>query len=81
MSNSLTGDSTSWSQDTPMQTKIYVDGFRIDTIELPTEHGDIRVAAMTAKVRELLDEEGKIVNEVHAVPEINPKFIMITTEI
>lgn len=57
---------------------MYVDGFRLDTIDVP--YGDIEVAAMTPKVRAALQEEGKVVKRIVPVPKTNPRFIIIETE-
>jgi len=73
----MTGHSTSSFRGTPKQTKIYVDGFRIDTISTPKEGTDIREVAMTPAVLELL--EGREVTTIVPIPIINPKFIIITT--
>ena len=69
----------SFYHDTPKQTKIYVDGFRVDTIETPKDLSILKELAMTKKVKELLDR--RAVTSIVAVPQINPKFIIITTEI
>ena len=80
MSKSTTGSSTSWSRGTPTQTKIYVDGFRIDTIDTPKLGDNVEEEAMTAKVRTLLQEEDRQIVKIEAVPNVNPRFIIITTE-
>jgi len=80
LSKSTTGSSTSWSRGTPTQTKIYVDGFRIDTIDTPKLGDNVEEVVMTAKVRTLLQEEARQVIKIEAVPNVNPRFIIITTE-
>jgi len=64
-----------------MPTKVYIDGFRIDTIQTPQPGDNIKEVAMTVKVKALLEEENKVVDKIHAMPKINPKLIIITTEL
>jgi len=81
LSKSTTGSSTSWSRGIPTQTKVYVDGFRIDTIDTPKLGDNVEEVVMTAKVRALLEEEDRKVVKIQAVPtNVNPRFIIITTE-
>jgi len=61
-------------------TKVYVDGFRIDTIDTPKPEDDITAVALTTKVRAALQEEGRIVTKVVPVPKINPQFIIIESK-
>lgn len=70
----------SYYQSTQMRTKVYVDGFRIDTIETPKPDSDIEAVALTSKVKAALQEEGKVVKKIVPVPVINPRFIIIETE-
>jgi hypothetical protein len=61
--------------------KVYVDGFRIDTIvPMPGSGEDLKAAALTPKVRAAL--EGLQVADFSFVPaETCPRFILITTEL
>jgi len=68
---------TSYYRDIQTQTKVFVDGFRIDTISTPKPEDDIREVAMTQKVIELLEE--REVATIVPVPKTNPRFIIITT--
>ena len=70
---------TSSSPDTLTQIKIYVDGFRIDTIDLPKLCDDIIEVAMTPKVKESLED--KEIDTIIPVPKANPRFVMITTKL
>jgi hypothetical protein len=70
------GNMTLSSQNT--QTKIYVDGFCIDTIETPRLCDNLKEVALTDKVKELLED--RKITTIAAVPTIKPKFIMIITE-
>ena len=56
-----------------MQTKIYVDGFWIDTIDLPLGEEDIESAALTSEVKDLI--EGRTIQSIIPLP----KVILITT--
>ena len=76
----MTGKPMSSFRDAQRPTKIYIDGFRIDNIETPKLCDNIKEVALTAKVKALLEEEGKVVSKIHPVPNINPRFIMILTE-
>ncbi len=60
-------------------TKIYVDGFKIDTISTPKLDDDLKAVALTAKVKTAL--EGKELKDITPVPPINPNFILIYTEL
>jgi len=75
----MTGKSTSYYQDIQTRTNIYVDGFLIDTIETPKDDDDIREAAMTPEVIDLL--EGREIATIVPVPKTYPRFIIITTEL
>ena len=75
----MTGNSTSYYQNTPTQTKVYVDGFRIDTIQTPKLSDDLREVALTFKVKRLLED--RVIASIVPVPNVNPRFILITTEI
>jgi hypothetical protein len=75
----MTGKSTSYSQDIQTLTNIYVDGFRIDTIETPKDYDDIREVAMTPAVIDLL--EGREIATIVPVPKTYPRFIIITTDL
>lgn len=66
-------------RDTPKPIKVYVDGFRIDTIDPPKSENILETAAMSKKVKAHL--EGKIIKSIIPVPSINPQFIIITTEL
>lgn len=61
--------------------KVYVDGFRIDTITLmPGTGEDLKVAALTPKVRAAL--EGLQVADFSFIPaETCPRIVLITTEL
>jgi len=61
------------------QTKIYIDGFRVDTIQTPKLCDNLEEVALTPKVREAL--EGKEVAKLVPVPRHSPRFILITTEL
>lgn len=63
-----------------MPTKIYADGFRLDTIDTPKEGDDLQAAAMTPKVRAALQEEGRVVTKVVAVPLTKPLLIILETK-
>lgn len=80
MSNSTTGNSTPSSRVTPTLTKIYVDGFHVDDVEIPKLCDHVEEVALTPKVKELLGEEDKVIADMYPVPLDNPRFIMITTE-
>ncbi len=66
---------------TSKTTKIYVDGFRIDTISTPKVCDDLKTVALTAKVKALLEEEGRELKNITAVPRIHPNLILIYTEL
>jgi hypothetical protein len=80
LQNTMTGKSTSYFRNTPTLTKIYVDGFHIDTITAPGVGDAVETAALTPKVRVALEEEGKTVKQIIPIPQTNPKFIIIYTE-
>jgi len=66
---------------TAKMTKIYIDGFRIDTISTPKVCDDLKTVALTAKVKALMEEEGLELKNITAVPHINPNSILIYTEL
>ena len=63
----------------PPATKIYVDGFYIDTIDRPRLCDDLAEVAITDKVKDLVED--RIIAEVVAVPKIDPKIIMVVTKV
>lgn len=70
---------TSDNYDAQTQTKIYVDGFRVDVIKTPEICDNLNEIALTPVVKEAL--EGKAVSMLVPVPHHNPKLILITTEL
>ena len=56
-----------------MQTKIYVDGFWIDTIDLSSDEEDIESAVLTSEVKDLI--EGRTIQSIVPLPRV----VLITT--
>ncbi len=67
------------SPNTQTQTKVYVDGFLVNTIETPQPGDSILELALTQEVKELLGDR-RVVTIV-ANPKVAPRFIYISTEI
>jgi hypothetical protein len=62
-----------------METKILVDGFRIDSIETPKPGDNLADLALTPIVKELLGD--RVIASIIPAPIENPRLILITTEL
>ena len=59
--------------------KVFVNGFKIDDIEMPDPGSDLREAAFTEKVKEAIGT--REIFTVYSTPSTDPKLIMIYTEL
>lgn len=64
---------------TTKMTKIYVNGFKIDTITTPKVDYDLNNVTLTLKVKAALED--KEPTTITPVPKNNPNFILIYTEL